>query len=325
MKALVYRDYGGPEVLEYEDIDTPVPGEGELLVKVRSAAVNPVDWHYIRGTPYPVRFGSGLSKPKSRQRAGFDFAGIVESIGVNVTRFAAGDAVFGARKGALAEYVAIRADGCAKKPERLTFDQAAAATVAGLTALHALRDQARIQTGQRLLINGASGGVGTFAVQLAKVFGAEVTGVQSTRNLELVRSLGADHVIDYTRDDFATSGEHYDAVLDNVGNRSLADVRRVLTRTGTYVFNGGGGPSDGVPLGRIVRMLIVSPFISQRCRLFVSTANRDDLQALADLMESGRVTPALDRIFEFSEAAEAIRHMETGHARGKVVVRVAGG
>jgi NADPH:quinone reductase-like Zn-dependent oxidoreductase len=322
MKAVTYRDYGGPEVLEQVDIETPAPAEDQILVKVHAAALNPMDWHFMRGSPFPIRLGSGLGKPKSAQPLGFDFSGTVEALGRRVTRLAVGDAVFGAGRGALAEFVAARADNCVKKPERLTFEQAASATAAGLTALHAVRDQAQVQPGQTLLINGASGGVGTFAVQLAKTFGAEVTGVQSTRNLELVRSLGADHVIDYTQDDFTTTRERYDAILDNVGNRPFAEVRRVLKRDGRYVFNGGGNPADGVPLGRIARMFLVSPFVSQKVRMFVSSPNRDDLQALADLMQAGKVTPVIDRRYRFSEAAEAIRHLETGHARGKVVVAV---
>jgi NADPH:quinone reductase-like Zn-dependent oxidoreductase len=324
MKAIVYSDYGGPEVLRQVEIDTPTPADSEILVKVHAAAVNPLDWHFMRGTPYPLRLGSGLRKPKSVRRLGFDYSGTVEALGRSVTRFNVGDPVFGGRSGSLAEYLAVPVDrGAVRKPENLTFDQAAAVPLAGMTALQALRNKAHVQRGQKVLINGASGGVGTFAVQLAKAFGAEVTGVQSTRNLEMVRSIGADHVIDYTNDDFTTSGERYDVILDNVGNRSVFEIMRVLKRGATYVPNGGGRPEDHLPVGRIVQMLVISPFISQKIRFFVTSPNRDDLEMLADLMQAGRVTPVIDRRYPFSEAAEAIRHLESGRARGKVVVTFA--
>jgi NADPH:quinone reductase-like Zn-dependent oxidoreductase len=245
MKALVHSDYGGPDVLQHVEIEKPAPTDDEILVKVHAASVNPVDWHFMRGTPYPIRMGSGFRKPASPQRLGFDYAGTIEAAGRGVTRFNVGDAVFGGKQGSLAEYVTVPADrGPVRKPQRLTFEQAAGVTVAGMTALQALRKKAQVQRGQKVLINGAAGGVGTFAVQLAKVFGAEVTGVQSFRNMELVRSIGADHVIDYTAQDFTTTGERYDVILDNVGNRSLSEIRRVLKPGGTYLPNGGGSPEE---------------------------------------------------------------------------------
>jgi NADPH:quinone reductase-like Zn-dependent oxidoreductase len=325
MKAVVYRDYGGPEVLRLMEVEKPTPAEDQILVKVHAAAVNPLDWHFMRGTPYLMRLASGVRKPKSI-RLGADYSGTVEAVGSSVTRFKVGDAVFGGGAGALAEYLAASADGGVLKPETLTFEQAAAVNVAGRTALQALRRKAQVQPGQKVLINGASGGVGTFAVQIAKAFGAEVTGVQSTRNLELVQSLGADHVIDYTKHDFTTTTERYDVIIDNIGNRSLADVRRVLNPAGKYVLIGGGGPEDHKwvgPLGRIVQMLVVSPFVRQDVGFFLASTNRDDLQMLADLTEAGRITPVIDRRYPFTDAAEAISYLESGHARGKVVVTFA--
>ena len=324
MKAVVYSDYGGPEVLRHVEIEKPAPADNEILVKVHAASVNPADWHLMRGTPYLIRMGTGFRKPSSAQRVGLDYAGTIEAVGRGVTQYRVGDAVFGGRQGTLAEYLTVPVDrGPVRKPEKLTFEQAAAVAVAGVTALQALRNKAQVQRGQKVLINGASGGVGTFAVQLAKSFGAEVTGVQSTRNMELVRSIGADHVIDYTKEDFTTSGERYDVVLDNVGNRSLSEIRRVLKPGGTYLPNGGGTPEKGASIGGIVKMLVMSPFISHRIRLFVATPNRDDVQMLADLMQAGGVTPVIDRCYPFMEAAEAMRHLESGHARGKVVVTIA--
>jgi NADPH:quinone reductase-like Zn-dependent oxidoreductase len=262
VRAVVYSDYGGPDVLRHVEIEKPTAADSEILVKVHAASVNPVDWHFMRGTPYPIRLAAGLTKP-SAPSLGFDYAGTIEAVGRSVTQFAVGDAVFGGKQGSLAEYVTVHVDrGAVRKPEKVTFEQAAAVAVAGVTALQALRDKAQVQRGQKVLINGASGGVGTFAVQLAKAFGAEVTGVQSTRNLELVRSIGADHVIDYTKEDFTTTGERYDVVLDNVGNRSLSEIRRVLKPGGTYLPNGGGTPEKGASIAGIVRMLVLSPFIS---------------------------------------------------------------
>ena len=324
MRAVVYSDYGGPDVLRHVEIEKPVAADNEILVKVHAASVNPADWHMMRGAPYLIRMGTGFRRPAAAQRLGLDYAGTIEAVGRAVTQYSVGDAVFGGRQGTLAEYLTVPVDrGPVKKPEKLTFEQAAAVAVAGVTALQALRKKAQVQRGQKVLINGASGGVGTFAVQLAKSFGAEVTGVQSSRNMELVRSIGADRVIDYTKEDFTTSGERYDVVLDNVGNRSLAEIRRVLKPGGTYLPNGGGTPEKGVSIVGIVKMLVMSPFISHRIRLFVATPNRDDLQMLGDLMQAGTVTPVIDRCYPFMEAAEAMRHLESGHARGKIVVTIA--
>lgn len=324
MRAVVYSDYGGPDVLHHVEIEKPAAADNEILVKVHAASVNPADWHMMRGTPYLIRMGTGFRKPASAQRVGLDYAGTIEAVGRGVTQFTVGEAVFGGKRGSLAEYVTVPvASGAVRKPEKLTFEQAAAVAVAGVTALQALRNKAQVQRGQKVLINGASGGVGTFAVQLAKFLGAEVTGVQSTRNMALVRSIGADRAIDYTKEDFTTSGERYDVVLDNVGNRSLSEIRRVLKPGGTYLPNGGGTPEKGASIGGIVKMLVMSPFISHKIRLFVATPNRDDLQMLGDLMQAGTVTPVIDRCYPFMEAAEAMRHLESGHARGKIVVTIA--
>jgi NADPH:quinone reductase-like Zn-dependent oxidoreductase len=325
MKAVVYCEYGPPDVLKIEVVEKPAPGDGQVLVRVRAAAVNPLDWHYVRGTPYVMRLGAGLRKPKVT-RLGVDFAGTVEAIGRNVKRFAPGDDVFGVRMGALAEYVSVREDrGVAPKPAGLTFEQAASIPVAAVTALQGLRDKGRLRPGQRVLINGASGGVGTFAVQIAKSFGAYVTGVCSTRNVEMVRSLGADRVVDYTREDFAATERDYDLILDNVGNRSLSECRRVLKTGGVYVLIGGGGPADHRwigPLGRLVRMFAASPFVSQEMGAMLAEVTGDDLDVLRDLVQAGKLTPVIDRRYRLEEAAEAIRYLEEGHARGKVIVTV---
>jgi NADPH:quinone reductase-like Zn-dependent oxidoreductase len=285
--------------------------------------VNPLDWHYMRGTPYVMRLDSGLRKPKDT-RVGVDYAGTVEAVGRNVTRFKPGDAVFGGRSGALAQYVVVRQDrAVALKPANVSFEQAGVVGIAGTTALQGLRDAGALQPGQKVLINGASGGVGTFAVQIAKSMGAEVTGVSSTRNLELVRSLGADHVIDYTKQDYTAGAERYDVILDNVGNRSLAENRRVLEPDGRYVLIGGGGPDAGKwidPLVKPLQALVTSPFVSQDMGMFLATLTREDMQRLAELMSSGAVTPVIDRRYALSEAAAAIRYLEQGRARGKVVV-----
>ena len=260
MKAIVYSDYGLSN-LKLENIEKPVPNDDQILVKVRAASINPYDWHFVEGTPYIMRMmGVGLRKPKDIQ-LGVDFAGTVEAVGKNVTQFKPGDEVFGGRGGAFAEYVCRRADGAvALKPANLTFEQAASVNIAGITALQALRDKGKVQPGQKVLINGASGGVGTFAVQIAKSFGAAVTGVCSTRNVDLVRSLGADHVIDYTKEDFAKGTERYDVILDNVPNHSLSECRRILTPNGKYVMIGGGGPNDSRwigPFGRVIKTMVL--------------------------------------------------------------------
>ncbi len=324
MKAVVYTHYGSPDVLEIRTIKTPTPNDEQILIKVRAAALNPLDWHFIEGTPYIMRaFGVGLRKPKD-PRLGVDLAGVVEAVGKNITQFKVGDEVFGGRNGAFAEYVCARADrAIVLKPANITFEQAASVPIAAVTALQGLRDQGHLQAGQKVLINGASGGVGTFAVQIAKSFGAEVTGVCSTKNLDLVRSLGADHVIDYTKEDFTQGAQLYDLILDNVGNQPLAGFRHALKPKGICVMIGGGGPGDSGllgPMARPLKALLLSPFVSQKMGMFMAELNKNDLQTLADLMQSGKVKPVIDRTYPLSKIAEAIRYLEKGHARGKVVI-----
>jgi NADPH:quinone reductase-like Zn-dependent oxidoreductase len=324
MKAVVYSEYGGPEVLQLTEVDKPIPAANEILVKVHAAALNPVDWHFVRGAPYLLRMAAGgLNRPSRHRRVGCDYSGTVEAVGRSVTGVTVGQPVFGAGEGSLAEYLVVTSDQVAPKPDRLTFEQAAGAALAGLTALQALRDKARVRSGDTILIVGAAGGIGTFAVQLAKVFGADVTGVQSTGALELVRSIGADHVIDYTQEDFTTGEARYDVIFDNVSNRSLSDILRVLKPRGTLVPNGGGSPDKGISVLGLVRMLAMRPFISQTIVLFVTKPSRADLQVLADLMQAGSVTPVIDRCYPLNAAAEGFRHLESGHAHGKIVVTVA--
>jgi NADPH:quinone reductase-like Zn-dependent oxidoreductase len=325
MKAIVYCDYGLTN-LKLEDIEKPTPNDDQILVKVRAASVNPYDWHFIEGTPKIMRLmGVGLRKPKDTG-LGVDFAGTVEAVGKNVTQFKPGDDVFGGRGGAFAEYVCRRAVGAvALKPASITFEQAASINIAGITALQAIRDKGKVQPGQKVLINGASGGVGTFAVQIAKSFGADVTGVCSTRNVDLVRSLGADHVIDYTKEDFAKGTERYDVILDNVPNHSLSECRHILNPKGKYVMIGGGGPNDSPwigPFGRVIHALLVSPFVSQEMGMMMADANQKDLTILADMMQSGKLKPVIDRTYKLSEVPAAIAYLEEGHARGKVVITV---
>jgi NADPH:quinone reductase-like Zn-dependent oxidoreductase len=320
MKAVVYCDYGSPEVLELEAVEKPVPTDSQILVRVRAASVNPLDWHYMRGTPYIGRLGMGLRKP-TITRLGVDFAGTVESVGRSVTQFKPGDEVFGGRTGALAEYVTVRENGSVVlKPANVTFEQAAAVGVAAITALQGLRDHGKIQPGQKVLINGASGGVGTFAVQIAKSFGADVTGVCSTRNVDMVRSIGADRVIDYTKEDFTKGGQRYDLILDNVGNHSLSDLRRVVVPNGKYIMVGGPSGRWIDPLPRAFKAIVVSRFVSQDMGLFLAELNKKDLTVLRDLMAAGKVTPVIDRRYPLSDVQAAIAYLEAGHARGKVVV-----
>ncbi len=326
MKAVVYTDYGSPDVLEIKDIKKPVPNDDQVLIKVRAASINPLDWHFMEGTPYIMRMGTGLRKPKV-PRLGVDMSGEVEAVGKNVTQFKPGDEVFGVRTGAFAEYVCARPDrgGVVLKPANVSFEQAAAIPVAAVTALQGLRDKGKLQPGQKVLINGASGGVGTFAVQIAKSFGAEVTGVCSTRNLDLVRSLGADHVIDYTKEDFTKGDRRYDLILDNVGTQPLSGFRRALKPKGICVMIGGGGPNDGGligPMGRPIKALLMSPFISQKMDMFMADVNKADLTVLADLMQSGKVKAVIDRTYPLSQIAEAMRYLEKGHARGKVIITI---
>jgi NADPH:quinone reductase-like Zn-dependent oxidoreductase len=297
------------------------------LIKVRAASTNPLDWHTLEGTPYIIRLmGVGLRKPKS-PRLGADLAGQVEAVGKNVTQFKPGDEVLGTGGGTFAEYARAREIRLVLKPANLTFEQAAAVPVAALTALQGLRDKGKIQAGQKVLINGASGGVGTFAVQIAKSFGADVTGVCSTRNLDLVRSLGADHVIDYTKEDFTKGAQRYDLILDNVGNQPLSGFKRALTPKGICVLVGGGGLNDGRWIGAVsrpVKAFLYSPFVSQTFVFFVADIRQEDLTIMRDLMQSGKVTPVIDKTFPLNQVPDAIRYLEQGHARGKVIITVAG-
>jgi len=325
MKAIVQERYGTSEVLELRDIDKPVIGEGEVLVRVRAAGVNPADWAIVGGLPYIARPIYGMGKPKNRVR-GTDVAGEVEAVGASVTRFRPGDAVFGwcgHLGGAFAEYVSVSEDALVLKPANLTFEQAAAVSMAGTVALLAVRDYGKVQAGQKVLINGASGGIGTFAVQIAKSLGAEVTGVCSTRNVDLVRSIGADHVIDYTKEDFTRTGQRYDFILDNVANRSLPDLQRALTPTGTLVPNGGGFDHRWVAgAGRLLSAKVSFMFGSQSVGTFIASPKQENLVALRELIEAGKVTPVIDRTYPLSETRQAIDHVGGGHARGKVVVAV---
>ncbi|HEY6006632.1 MAG TPA: NAD(P)-dependent alcohol dehydrogenase [Anaeromyxobacter sp.] len=319
-KAIVYRSYGSPDVLRLEEIEKPVPDDNQVLVRVRAVSLNPLDWHYMRGTPYFARAEMGLRNPKVT-RLGVDFAGTVESVGRSVTRFKPGDDVFGGRTGALAEYVTVREDrAIALKPANVTFEQAAAVPIAAITALQGLRDKGNLQPGQKVLINGASGGVGTFAVQIAKSFGADVTGVCSTRNVEMVRSIGADRVIDYTREDFTQGEQRYDLILDNVGNRSLRETLRALNPRGKYVMVGGPTGRWIAPMPRAFRALVLSRFVTQDMSMMLAELNQNDLNVLRDLMQAGKVKPVVDRRYRLSDVSEALRYLEQGHARGKVVV-----
>jgi NADPH:quinone reductase-like Zn-dependent oxidoreductase len=323
MKGIVRRCYGSPDVLRYEDIARPTAADNEVLVKVNAASVNPLDWHYLEGTPYLVRMDAGFGKPQN-PRLGVDFAGTVEMVGRNVTRFKPGDEVFGGKFGAFAEYVTVRESGAlALKPGNVTFEQAASVPIAAITALQALRDKGQIRPGQKVLINGASGGIGTFAVQIAKSFGAEVTGVCSTRNVELVRSIGADHVIDYTKEDFTKGAQRYDLIVDNVGTHSLLEYKRVLNPKGTLVMVGSTTPGNWFGwLADPLEALMLSPFMSQKFSMILTDFNKDDLATVGTLLQSGKVTPVIDRRYKLSEAPEALRYLEAGHARGKVVLIV---
>lgn len=321
MKAIVQDKYGPPDVLDLEEIDTPVVEDDEVLVQVHAAGVAIGDWLVMWGLPYPARMTYGLRKPKN-SIPGFEVAGHVEAVGTNVKQLQPGDEVFGWCNGAMAEYVSVSEDALAPKPANLTFEQAAAVPISAFTALQGLRDQGQIEAGQKVLVNGASGSVGTFAVQIAKAFGAEVTGVCSTRNVDLVRSIGADHVIDYTQDDFTQRGQRYDVILDTVGNRSLSDTRRALTPRGSLVIVGGSGGPWLMGMGRSVRALMLSPFVRQRLRAFVSKPNTADLNVLKELTEDGRVTPVIDRTYPLGETREAIGHIGARHTRGKTVITV---
>ena len=323
MHAVVYHRYGPPEVLDFCDIEKPTPAADEVLIQVRAASVNPYDWHFLRGTPSFIRLFTGLARPRS-PRLGADVAGIVESVGPRAARFKPGNAVYGTCKGSFAEYACAPERTLAMKPENLTFQQAASIPIAGLTALQGLRDLGRVKAQQSVLINGAAGGVGTFAVQIAKSFGAYVTGVCSTRNLELVCSIGADRAIDYTHEDFTQSGQKYDVLFDLVGNRPLSALRRALHPKGIYVGCGGGGP-DRSSASLLVMMLeraLLSPFVSQRLTGVLAKANANDLDMLSGLAASGKIIPVLDKSFPLPETPAAIRHVEQCHARGKVTIAI---
>ncbi|MHB1129067.1 MAG: NAD(P)-dependent alcohol dehydrogenase [Ilumatobacteraceae bacterium] len=321
MRAVVRNTYGPPDVLEFEEIDKPDLADDGVLVRVRAASINPVDWYGLTGRPYVARMQSGLRKPKSN-RLGVDFAGTVEAVGKDVTQFRPGDEVFGARSGALTEYVCV-CDAVVLKPTNVTFEQAAAVPVAALTALQGLRDKGQLQPGQKVLINGASGGVGTFAVQIAKALGAEVTGVCSTRNVELVRSLGADHVIDYTKEDFTRSDQRYDLMLDNAGSRSWSEIRRILKPQAKVVIVGAPkGNSFIGPLGHIVKVRLAALRSSQKVVFFIAKLNRADMMILGEFLESGKVTSVIDKRYTLSEVADTFRYLGEGHAQGKVIVIV---
>jgi NADPH:quinone reductase-like Zn-dependent oxidoreductase len=323
MKSIVQDTYGPADVLELRDVDQPEVGDDEVLVRVSAAGVDRGVWHLMVGLPYPIRLaGYGFRAPK-RANPGMDVAGVVESVGKAVTRFAPGDEVFGVGRSTFAEYAVAAEKKLAPKPAGLTFEQAAAVPISGLTALQAVRDQGQVQAGQKVLVIGASGGVGTYAVQLAKAFGAEVTGVCSSTKVDLVRSLGADHVIDYTAEDFTRLEGEYDVILDIGGNSRLARLRRTLSPTGTLVFV--GGETGGKWLGGMQRQIgasLISMFARQNLKMFVSKENHEDLLTLTELIEAGQVTPAVERTYPLSEAAKAIRHMEEGHASGKLVITV---
>ena len=324
MKAIVYSNYGSPDVLKCEEIEKPVPADNEVLIRVRAASLNPVDGHLMRG-PLPLRPMTGLRKPRNA-RLGVDVAGQVETVGRNVTQFKPGNEVFGACRAALAEYACASESRLAMKPNKVTFEQAASVPVAGLTALQGLRDKGKIQAGQKVLINGASGGVGTFAVQIAKSFGADVTGVCSTPNVAMVRSIGADRVIDYTKEDFTQSAQRYDLIFDNVSNHSFSERRRILSSNGICVLAGigGAGSHEGqwARLGGSLKALVASWFVSQKFVTFIARITREDLTILSDLMESGKVTPVIDKRYGLNEVPQALRYLEEGHAQGKVVITV---
>ena len=323
MKAAVYTRYGPPEAIQITDVEKPVPKDNEVLLKVRAASVNPLDAGLMKGKPHSFRIFFGLRKPRLT-RPGVDVAGQVEAVGRNVMQFKPGDEVFGMCKGAFAEYACAPESGLSIKPANLTFEQAASAPVAALTALQGLRDKGHIHPGQKVLINGAAGGVGTFAVQIAKSFGADVTGVCSTRNGEMVRSIGADHVIDYTRQDFTESGKRYDLIFDCFVNHSLSACRRALNPQGIYLMVGAPPKRWMVDiLAPVIKALVLSPFVSQKFVVYIARSSREDLTTMSELMASGKVKPVIDKRYKLSEVPEAIQYLEQRHARGKVIITLA--
>jgi NADPH:quinone reductase-like Zn-dependent oxidoreductase len=320
MQAIIYRCYGSADVLELANVAKPVPADDELLVKVHAASVNPRDWHYMRGSAYLMRLSIGLGNPDDTS-LGVDFSGTVEAIGSKVTRFKPGDAVFGGSSGAFADYITVRENrAVSHKPANVSFEQAAGAPIAALSALQALRDNGGLKPGQKVLINGASGGVGTFAVQIAKAMGAEVTGVCSTRNVDMVRALGADHVFDYTRENYTESGERYDLIIDNVANHSPMANRRVMTANGKLVLVGGPGGDWFGPFVRPLQAMILSAFVEQELGMILARLDGEDLDTLGKMMQNGQVTPVIDRSYSLSEVPDAIRYSEQGHARGKIII-----
>ena len=322
MKAVVHRCYGPPDVLMLEDVARPALEDDSVLVRVHAASVNPYEWHTMRGSPYFMRLGTGIGRPKET-RIGVDFAGTVEAVGPAVTRFSPGDEVFGGALGAFAEYVRVREQGAiALKPANVSFEQAAGVGIAGVTALQAVRDKGKVGAGQSVLINGASGGVGTFAVQIAKAEGADVTGVCSTRNVELVRSIGADRVIDYTNEDYTDGDRRYDVIIDMVGNHSPGANRGVLVPGGTLVIVGGRKGDWLAPLWGPIKAMLLSAFVDEDLGMMLARMNGDSIRALAGMMERGEVTPVVDRRFELADIAEAVRYSETGRARGKIIVGI---
>ena len=323
MKAVVYRCYGPPEILQVANVPKPTPAQGEVLVRVHTAALNPLDWHRFRGEPYFLRLSDGFGRP-SADRLGVDFAGTVEAVGSGVSKFKAGDQVFGGRTGAFAEYVVLREDSSiALMPPEVSFAQAAGVGIAGVTALQSLRDHGELQPGQKVLINGASGGVGTFAVQMAKAMGAHVTGVCSTRNIELVRSIGADRVIDYTQDNFTAHGDRYDLIIDNVGTQSIPAIRRVLAPAGKLVIVGGVSRDPWIgPMIRPIQAAVYSLFVDQDLGMIMASMKQPDLESIAQLMKTGKVTTVVDRHYPLDDIVAAMTYLETGRARGKVVIDV---
>jgi NADPH:quinone reductase-like Zn-dependent oxidoreductase len=321
MKAVVCHSYGSPDVLRCEEVEKPVAGNNEVLIKVRAASVNPLDWHMKRGS-YFMRLMNGLRRPND-PRLGVDVAGQVEAIGRNVTRFKPGDEVFGSCRGAFAEYACTSESVLVMKPENVTFEQAAAVPVAAYTALQGLRDKGKVQPGQKVLINGAAGGVGTLTVQIAKWFGADVTGVCSTRNIDMVRSIGADRVIDYTQEDFTKSEQHYDLIFDLVANHPVSACRRVLNPKGMYIGAGILGQRSAIGiLTRLIKVVVMSRFVSQGLVLLMARRSKEDLIIMHELMKAGKVVPVIDKRYRLSEVSEAIRYLETGHVQGKLVVTI---
>src|SRR6516164_11838790 len=322
MKAIVHRCYGSPDVIRYEDLPRPAPADNEILVKVQAASVNPLDWHYLEGTPYMLRIEAGFGKPDD-PRLGVDFSGTVEAVGKSISRFKPGDEVFGGKFGALAQYIVVREErAVALKPASVTHEQAAAVAIAGVTALQALRDNGHIHAGQNVLVNGASGGVGTFAVQIAKAFGADVTGVCSTHNVDLVKSIGADRVIDYTQEDFTKTDQQYDMIYDLVGNHGFSERRKILKPNGICVLAGVGGAGEHPEMwGRISGNFwnaFLSNFTREKFVFYIAKLSKGDFNVLRNLMEAGKVSPVIDRTYKIEQTLDAVRYMEEGHSRGKV-------